>query len=180
MNRRQLLGLGVTLTPLTPLMPLTPLTPLTPIAAALLAGCGADEGFADGMLPIKWDRDTCARCGMAIGDRRFAAQLRGGPGNQAVKFDDIGCATTWCSEKAGAMPWLNEPATRWWVADFNGGGKRWLPARAAHYARGPRSPMGYDLAAHAQAVPDSLSFEAMAEKTAATWPANCRPGTRST
>jgi hypothetical protein len=72
------------------------------------------------MLPIKWDRDTCVRCGMAIGDRRFAVRLRGGPKNEAFKFDDIGCATTWCSEKVGQHPWMNDPATRWWVADFSG------------------------------------------------------------
>ena len=167
MNRRHLLAL-----------------PMTPLAAALLAACGQDEGFADGMLPIKWDRDACARCGMAISDRRFAVQLRGGARNLAFKFDDIGCATTWCSEKVGQHPWINDPATRWWVADFSASGAaagtRWLPARTAHYASGPRSPMGYNLAAYAQPQAGSLAFEAMAEKTAATWPANCRPGAKTT
>ncbi len=160
---------------------------LTPLPAALLAACGEDEGFAEGMLPIKWDRDTCARCGMAISDRRFAVQVRGGAKKQAFKFDDIGCATTWCSEKVGQHSWINDPATRFWVAEFvsagaGGAGKglRWLPARDAHYLSGPRSPMGYNLAAYAQAQAGSLSFETMAEQTAATWPANCRSGAKST
>jgi copper chaperone NosL len=151
---------------------------LTPVAAAVLAGCGqADDGFADGMLPIKWDRDNCVRCGMAIGDRRFASELRGGPKNEAFKFDDIGCATTWCSEKVSIHPWLNDPATRWWVAAFDGNGRHWLPARQAHYAdASARSPMGYNRAAYAQALAGSVPFETMAEQTAAAWPANCRPG----
>lgn len=166
MNRRRLLGLA-----------------LTPLASALLAACGEDEGFAEGMLPIKWDRDTCARCAMAISDRRFAVQVRGGPKNLVFNFDDIGCATTWCSEKVGQHPWINDPATRFWVAEFGstgaGKGPRWLPARQAHYVSGPNSPMGYNLAAHAQPQARSLVFEAMAEQTAAAWPANCRPGTPS-
>lgn len=153
---------------------------LLPLAAALLAACGEDDGaWAEGMAPIKWDRDTCARCGMAIGDRRFAAQLRGGPKNEAIKFDDIGCATTWCSEKVRLFPWINEPATRFWVAAFDGNGRRWLDARSAHYAPGPASPMGYNRAAYAEPRPDSVAFETMAEQTAAAWPVNCRPAVKS-
>jgi ABC-2 type transport system permease protein len=89
------------------------LAPLSPLAAALLGACGPrDEGdWAPGMARIVWDRDTCARCGMAIGDRRFAAQLRGGPQDEVVKFDDIGCATSWCVEKVAGRPWINDPAT---------------------------------------------------------------------
>jgi copper chaperone NosL len=30
-------------------------------------------GWPDGMVEIKWDRDTCPRCSMVISDRRFAA-----------------------------------------------------------------------------------------------------------
>lgn len=144
-------------------------------ALALLAACGDDTAWPDGMAPIKWDRDNCTRCGMAISDRRFAVQVRGGPRNAALKFDDIGCATTWCAEKARDNAWVNDAATRFWVADFERPGVAWLNARLAHYGRGPRSPMGYDYSAHAQAAPERLGFEAMAEKTAATWPANCGP-----
>ena len=49
----------------------------TPLAT-LLTGCGRgadDEGLAD----VHWGRDTCAHCGMVISDRRFAAQVQGGP-----------------------------------------------------------------------------------------------------
>lgn len=152
-------------------------TLLTPVAGALLAACADERGtWPDGMAPMKWDRDTCARCAMVISDRRFAAQVRGAGTNQVAKFDDIGCAVTWCAEKTQTHPWLTEATTRLWVAEFAGQGQRWLDAKTAHYAPGPRSPMGYDLAAFAQAVAGSSDFHTMARKAAATWPANCLPG----
>lgn len=149
---------------------------LTPIGAALLAAC-ADDGvrWPAGMAPIKWDRDRCARCSMVISDRRFAAQVRGGPKAEAFKFDDIGCAVTWAAEKLKTMPWLADPATHIWVADSAHPGTHWLDAKQAHYAPGPRSPMGYDLAAHAQAVAGSSDFVTMARTAVATWPARCLP-----
>ncbi len=150
---------------------------LTPVAGVLLAACSDDTAsWPAGMLPIKWDRDTCARCAMVISDRRFAAEVRGAGTQQVAKFDDIGCAVTWCAEKTKQHPWLTEATTRLWVAEFAVRGQRWLDAKAAHFAPGPRSPMGYDLAAHAQAVPDSTDFHTMARKAIATWPANCLPG----
>jgi len=63
MDRRRFLAAGFALTPL----------------AAALSACGKDEGWPEGMHPIKWDRDTCVRCSMVISDRRFAAEMRGGP-----------------------------------------------------------------------------------------------------
>jgi nitrous oxide reductase accessory protein NosL len=153
---------------------------LTPVAGVLLAACADDKGhWAEGMAPIKWDRDTCVRCSMAISDRRFAAEVRGGPRNEAYKFDDIGCAVTWCGEKMNVHPWLGDPATRIWVAEFAARGERWLDARSAHYAAGPRSPMGYNLAAHAQAAAGSTDFDSMARQVSATWPAQCLPGKRT-
>lgn len=150
---------------------------LTPVAGLLLSACADESGsWPEGMAPIKWDRDTCARCAMVISDRRFAAEVRGTGANQVAKFDDIGCAVTWCAEKTKQHVWLTEPATRLWVAEFAGQGKRWLDAKTAHFAPGPRSPMGYDLAAHAQQVAGSTDFDTMARKAAATWPAQCLPG----
>lgn len=149
---------------------------LTPLASLLLAACTGERGhWPEGMVPIVWDRDTCARCSMAISDRRFACELRGTGKHPAFKFDDIGCLATWCSEKLEEHAWLADAATRAWVADYAGNGERWLDARQAHYAQGPRSPMGYDFAAHAQPQPGSLAFEAMSRRVVATWPANCLP-----
>ena len=72
---------------------------LTPIAAALSA-CGSQGEWPEGMAEIKWDRDTCVRCSMAISDRRFAAEMRGGEKNIVFKFDDIGCVVFWMRDKA--------------------------------------------------------------------------------
>ena len=135
---------------------------LSPLAAALSA-CGQKGGWPEGMAEIKWDRDTCVRCSMVISDRRFAAQMRGGEKNTAFKFDDIGCLAIWLRDKAAAHPWMADAATRMWVADSSGQGERWLDPRTAQFVGGKTSPMGYNFAAVAAAVPGSLTFDAMRE-----------------
>lgn len=133
--------------------------------AAALGACGKQESWPQGMVEIKWDRDTCARCNMVISDPRFAAQLRGGEKNTAFKFDDIGCLVFWLRDKATQHPWMAEPATRMWVADSTDmRGATWLDVRRAHYLGGRLSPMGYNFAAVRDAVPQSLTFEAMREQ----------------
>jgi nitrous oxide reductase accessory protein NosL len=149
---------------------------LSPLGAAVLAGCGESGDWPEGMLPIKWDRDVCARCGMVISDRRFAAQLRGGPKKETLKFDDIGCAATFCAEKFAQHPWMRDAATRMWVAEFGSQPLRWIDPRRAHYVQGQAaSPMGYNFAAHAQPQPGSVGYEQMSTTTAASWPVNCKP-----
>ncbi|MBL8478946.1 MAG: protein NosL [Sterolibacteriaceae bacterium] len=133
---------------------------LTPIAAALSA-CGGKGEWPEGMAEIKWDRDTCVRCSMAISDRRFAAEMRGGEKNIVFKFDDIGCAVFWMRDKARDFPWMAEPATRLWVADATGKGDKWLDARKAHYSGGAMSPMGYNQSARAYAEAGSFDFREM-------------------
>ena len=140
---------------------------LTPLAAAL-SGCKSDN-WPDGMAEIKWDRDTCARCSMAISDRRFAAQLRGGPDKTVFKFDDIGCLVFWMQEKTGKYPWLADAATRFWVADFTSKSReemRWLDPKRAHYMT-KTSPMGYNFAAVSTPMPGSLDFTDMRQHTLA-------------
>lgn len=133
---------------------------LTPIAAALSA-CGGKGAWPEGMVEIKWDRDTCTRCSMVISDRRFAAELRGGPRETAFKFDDIGCAVVWMRDMAKEFPWMGEQGTRFWVADAGGIGDKWLDARKAHFAGGSISPMAYNFAARAYAEAGSVGFEDM-------------------
>jgi hypothetical protein len=135
---------------------------LTPLALAL-AAC-AKTGWPDDMVEIKWDRDTCVRCSMVISDRRFAAEVRGGPNNAAFKFDDPGCLAFWLRDKAGQYPWLAEPATRLWVADVNLKGKdvTWLDPRKAQYIN-KTSPMGYNFGAVAYPQMGSLDFAGMRE-----------------
>ena len=75
---------------------------------------------------------------------------------------------------------MADATTRIWVAEFASAGKNWLQATAAHYVSGKSSPMGYNYAAYAQAQSDSISFDAMGQKTSSTWPANCHPGSATT
>ena len=133
---------------------------LTPLALALSA-CGRSE-WPEGMAEIKWDRETCPRCSMVISDRRFAAQLRGGPKDMVVKFDDIGCFTFWIRDTRMAHPWLDDPATRMWVADVTSKGKEviWLDPRKAQYIT-RTSPMGYNVGAVAYPQMGSLDFAGM-------------------
>jgi hypothetical protein len=151
MNRRRFLAAGFALTPLA-------------TAISSLGGCGGNEGWPEGMHPIKWDRDTCVRCSMVISDRRFAAELRGGPKNTVFKFDDIGCAAFWLRDKAAEFPWMIEISTRFWVADLasKGNDVHWLDARTAHYT-GKTSPMGYNFGALAHPAAGTLDFAAMRE-----------------
>ena len=133
---------------------------LTPLALAL-AACGKSE-WPEGMAEIKWDRETCPRCSMVISDRRFAAQLRGGPKDMVVKFDDIGCALHYSREKAAEHAWLSDAATKFWVADSASKGNevRWFDARKAHYVTAT-SPMAYNYAAVAQPQAGSFDFDTM-------------------
>jgi len=136
---------------------------LTPLAAALSA-CGK-SGWPEGMVEIKWDRDTCTRCRMAISDRRFAAEVRGGPQDQVFKFDDIGCVVFWLKEQA----WGNEANVRLWLADAASKPDRlnWLDPRQARFVGGKTSPMGYNFAAYGAVDGNSLSFEQMREQVLA-------------
>jgi copper chaperone NosL len=148
MSRRRFLAAGFALTPL----------------AAALSACGKDDRWPEGMLPIVWDRDTCVRCNMVISDRRFAAEMRGGPKNTTFKFDDIGCAMFWLRDKAKDYPWITEAATRLWVAEVSSKGNdvTWLDARAAQYA-GKTSPMGYNFGAVTHPQAGSVDFQIMRE-----------------
>jgi nitrous oxide reductase accessory protein NosL len=131
---------------------------LTPLGAAL-TGCGKSV-LPEGMVATVFDRDTCVRCKMAISDRRFVAQVKGGPKGENFKFDDIGCVTFWLREQA----WGAVDDAKIWVADsFLSGADRvaWVDARAAFYVGGKTSPMGYNYGASAMDMPGALNFNDM-------------------
>ena len=146
LGRRRFLAAGLGMTPL----------------AALLSACGSRGDWPEGMQEIKWDRDTCVRCTMAISDRRFAGEMRGGPKNTVFKFDDVGCAVLWVRDKLKDFPWMADPETRFWVADLRsrGGEVKWLDARRAQYLT-KTSPMGYNFGAVALPEPGTMDFAEM-------------------
>lgn len=123
------------------------------LGAALLFLAACSREPETGPVEIKWDRDACVRCSMAISDRYYAVQVRGGPKKKVFKFDDIGCAVTWLKDQ----PWGNDPATEIWVADFRSG--KWLDARTVRYVAGKTTPMGYGYGATAEATAGSVSFD---------------------
>lgn len=123
------------------------------LPAGWLLGCARTP--ATGPVEIKWDRDTCPRCNMVISERRFAAQVRGGEGHKAWKFDDIGCVVFWLEKQ----PWAADPATEIFVSTDDSA--TWVAARTAHYRHGRASPMGYNYAALPQAAADTVPFDDM-------------------
>jgi copper chaperone NosL len=138
---------------------------MTPLAMSL-AACGSKGDWPEGMVEIKWDRDTCSRCNMVISDRRFAAEIRGGEKNSAFKFDDIGCLAFWLRDKAAEHPWMATAATRMWVADAAGKpgeAVRWLDPRTAQFLGGRTSPMGYNFAATPYPQAGSIDFATLRE-----------------
>ena len=119
-----------------------------------LTACGKEQ--TTGSVDIRWDREICARCAMAISDHAFAAEVRGGrKGKKAkvYKFDDIGCAVIWLDQQN----WKDDPKTEIWVKQKSG--NKWLDARKAWYSDVKNSPMDYGLAAQAEKTPNALNFE---------------------
>ncbi len=107
------------------------------VGIALSVACPAPSS---GPVDPHWDRDTCAHCRMAIGDRRFAAQVR--TGEDAIHhFDDLGCALAWLG--TGETPDPEQAALHVRAASGDG----WLDARTARYRTGLVTPMGYGFGA---------------------------------
>ncbi len=122
---------------------------------AVLVAAACSRRPETGPVPIRWDQETCARCGMAISDRHFAAEVRGGPDadrTRVWKFDDIGCALLWLDEQ----PWKADPRVEIWVTDQETG--EWLDARRAWYVPGQHSPMGFGLGARRERAEGALDF----------------------
>jgi hypothetical protein len=136
---------------------------LTPLAVAL-SGCKKGN-WPENMVEIKWDRDTCVVCNMVISDRRFAGEIRGGPDKTAFKFDDPGCMAIWLREKAEKHPWMKDPDTQMWVADYNSKSREemyWLNPRRAYFVT-RTSPMGFNFAAVATPLAGALDFNDMSQ-----------------
>ncbi len=85
--------------------------------------------------------DMCARCKMAISQRRFAAEIVDKGGN-FHKFDDIGCMRGFVGDRGGT-----QAARSLFVTDYDDA--KWLDARRAFYVRSEsiQSPMASGLLA---------------------------------
>jgi nitrous oxide reductase accessory protein NosL len=120
----------------------------------LTSGCSKEPETGPGK--IRWDRETCERCVMAVSDHYYSAQVRGGPAGKKTKlykFDDIGCAMIWLDEQ----PWKDDPRTEVWVTDFRNGS--WINAKKAAYIKGKKTPMDYGLGAQSEPADGALDYE---------------------
>lgn len=139
---------------------------------ALLVSLAACNQPKTGPVEIRYGRDTCALCNMIISDPRYATQIRGGPGHEAYKFDDIGDALVFLERQT----WKDQPNVEFWVMDVEKG-KTWLDARKAFYLGGMQSPMAHGYGALAEPRPGTVGFDtmrALAKKRAAKL--YCLPG----
>lgn len=93
---------------------------------------------------IRYGKENCERCRMAISDARFAAAWRE-PSGREFHFDDIGCMVLLDGDRKPAG------GTRYWVHDY--ATEAWLDASTASYALSDsiRTPMSYGVAASATA-----------------------------
>ena len=129
------------------------------IFVALLAGCSAEPQTGPG--EVRWDREICVRCAMAVSDPSYSAQVRGGAvggRSKLYKFDDIGCAVLWLEQQ----PWRDNPTTELWVNSHRDG--EWIDARSAWYVTGKITPMDYGLGAQREKTDNSIDFTQAVER----------------
>ncbi len=121
----------------------------------VISACSLEE--ETGPVEVRWDKESCTRCAMAVSDFYFSAQIRGGPADsrtKVYKFDDIGCAVIWLDQQS----WKDDARTEVWVNDHRNG--EWIDARKASYVTGLVSPMAYGLGAQSDPATDGLDYTA--------------------
>ena len=127
---------------------------IIPIFALLLVAC--EEEKTTGAVDVRWDREICARCAMAVSDRNYSAQVRGGRADKkpkVYKFDDVGCAVIWLDKQN----WKDDPRTEIWVNDHRDG--KWINAKTAWYIEMKNTPMDYGMGAQIDKVEGAFDFE---------------------
>ena len=121
----------------------------------LLVSCGEETNSGPG--EVRWDREICARCAMAVSDHSFSAQVRGGRADKKsklYKFDDVGCAVIWLDKQG----WKDDARTEIWVNDHRN--KKWINAKTAWYVKlSSHTPMDYGLGAQTDKQETALNFD---------------------
>jgi len=120
----------------------------------LLIAC--EEEKTTGADKVRWDREICARCAMAVSDRNYSAQVRGGregKKSKLYKFDDLGCAVIWLDKQN----WKGDARTEVWVNDHRNG--KWINAKTAWYVKMNNTPMDYGLGAQTEKAEGALNYE---------------------
>lgn len=121
-----------------------------------LALTGCEEEKTTGADKVRWDREICARCAMAVSDRNYSAQVRGGregKKSKVYKFDDLGCAVIWLDKQN----WKDDARTEVWVNDHRNG--KWINAKTAWYVKMNNTPMDYGLGAQTENADGALNYK---------------------
>ncbi len=120
----------------------------------LLISCSEEKNTGPG--EVRWDREICTRCAMAVSDPKFSAQVRGGESDKKMKlykFDDLGCAVIWLDQQK----WKDDPRTEIWINDSET--EKWIDAKKAWYVKVNNTPMDYGLGAVVEQKDGSFNFE---------------------
>jgi len=131
------------------------------LLAAIFTLSACSQEPKTGPEEVRWDREMCVRCLMAVSDHNFSAQVRGGPAGRKSKvyfYDDIGCAVLWLDEQDWweGKNWWEDLTTEIWVTDWTDG--TWLDARKAFYVKGHITPMDFHLGAQVNNEAGALDF----------------------
>ncbi|MCP4291510.1 MAG: protein NosL [bacterium] len=128
------------------------------MGVVLFSGCSPSE--KTGPKEVRWDREMCVRCLMAVSDKTFSAQIRGAQEGKRTKvyfFDDLGCAVLWLDEQK----WKNGPRTEIWVTNYKDGS--WIDATKCFYSKGHITPMDFELGAQVESGQGTLNYEQACE-----------------
>ena len=125
----------------------------TILMTTCLAACTSEPSSGPG--EITWNRDSCDRCRMSIGDRRYAVQAREAAGERLHRFDDLGCALLWLDDRK--LPGTSEdPRPEIWVRALPA--ESWVDAHQVRFVDGLKTPMGYGIGGAAEASSESFDL----------------------
>jgi len=130
------------------------------IIALMLCIVSCSKRIETGPVEVRWDREVCARCIMAVGDRNYSAQVRGISDDRTYVyfFDDFGCAIHWLSKQA----WKDDPRVEVWVNDYRNG--EWIDGFTAWYVPGKITPMDYGLGATTEKEDGVIGYKAAVDR----------------
>jgi hypothetical protein len=117
------------------------------VAAGLFAALRWAQAPPEGPAPVAYDRASCTRCRMLIGEPAFAAQIQWSSGDVSL-FDDPGCLLLYLDEHPGEVRAL-------WFHHVRE--DRWIPGDRVAFAPASPTPMGYGLGAVDAGTPGALS-----------------------
>ncbi|MCC6552581.1 MAG: hypothetical protein IT372_06090 [Polyangiaceae bacterium] len=106
------------------------------------------QELPQGVQPVAWEREVCARCRMHIGDPHFAAQLQTRDG-RILNFDDPGCLILYEVDRAPDVHAIYFHLSR---------EDAWASQDDVAFVPGQTTPMGYGFGAVRRGTPGALPY----------------------